>query len=46
MSLRRYEVEERRQKATNAYTDCDSACGLKSSPEKIIAVKITRFLIH
>lgn len=46
MSLRTYEVDERRHKIQNAQKLAQKCSALKSSPEKMMAVKTTKFLIH
>ena len=46
MSLRTYEVEERRQKTRNASKVVRKRAPSNSLPEKMMAVNITKFLIH
>ena len=46
MSFNMYEEDDNRQKIKKALTVLENRLILKSCPEKIIDVNITRFLIH
>ncbi len=46
MSFKTYEVDDKRQKIKKAKVVLAKRSGSNSFPEKSIAVKTTRFLIH
>ncbi len=46
ISLKTYEVDDSKQKRKKAPTVSNNTGLLNNSPEKIIAVKTTKFLIH